>query len=141
MTTDTLWRVQTAVRAHLAADDSLTALLPAGSDGICDHVPAGTAFPYIVLSDMQAVPHDTVGGDGYEITLYIDSFSQAAGMKELKTLMHVLRARLHRAGFTVTGHSLVTCDEISAAVSLEADGRTRAGRQRFRLIVEPPPAF
>lgn len=137
MTADSAWDVQAALYSRLAGTGALTALLPAGASGVCDHVPEGLAFPYVVLSGLQAQGNDTQQAHGYDITLSIASYSRAEGMKELRGVMAAIYDALHDAGFTVPNQALILCRQLSAETRLEADGITRAGVQRFRIITEP----
>ncbi|MEZ0226537.1 MAG: DUF3168 domain-containing protein [Alphaproteobacteria bacterium] len=137
MTGDSAWDVQTALYARLTGTSALTALLAAGSNGVCDHVPQGLAFPYVVLSSLQATASDTQQTHGYDITISIASYSRSEGMKELRGIMAVIYDTLHDAGFAVPNQSLILCQQISSETQLEPDGITRAGLQRFRIITEP----
>lgn len=131
-----LWPIHLALHTRLTGDASLTALLPAGANSILDHVPAGTALPYVTLGDMRLTTQGTQTFDAIEAVATIQTFSRGAGSKELRGIMEKIRACLHRADFTVPGHALVLCEEISADVALDADGVTRRGTQTFRLIAE-----
>ena len=137
MTADSAWDVQAALYSRLTGASALTLLLPAGAGGVCDHVPQGLAFPYVVLSSLQAEPDDTQQTHGYDITVSIASYSRAEGMKELRGIMAVIYDTLYDASFTVPNQSLILCQQLSSETQLEADGITRAGLQRFRIITEP----
>lgn len=137
MSADSAWDVQTAIYSRLTGASPLTLQLAAGAAGVCDHVPQGMAFPYVVLSALQAQASDTQQGHGYDITLSIASYSLAEGMKELRSIMAAIYDALHDAGFTVPNQSLILCRQISSETQLEPDGITRAGLQRFRIITEP----
>ncbi len=137
MTASSFWPVQQAVYARLVADADLLALLPQGNAAVLDHVPDDTPFPYIVIGDMQARPLETQGTSGHDITLEVLSYSQSTGMKEAKALMAAIYASLHRAAFTVTGHTVILCDLEAEECRLLPDVRTRLGLQRFSIITEP----
>ena len=137
MSADSAWDVQTAIYARLAGAAALTLQLAAGAAGVCDHVPQGMAFPYVVLSGLQAQPGDTQQTHGYDITLSVASFSRGEGMKELRGVMAAIYDALHDANFTVPNQTLILCRQVSSETQLEQDGITRAGLQRFRIITEP----
>jgi hypothetical protein len=138
MTADSSWAVQSAVYIHLAITSALTSLLGNGAAGVHDHVPPDAPFPYIVLGESSARPLETQGGDGYDITLTIHSYSRENGMKQLRGIMAAVHDALHHnTALTPAGHHLILCDEISADVRLEADGITRHGLQRYRIATEP----
>jgi hypothetical protein len=134
MSADSAWAVQAAVYSRLAATAPLTSLL---TGGVRDHVPPGTPFPYLVLAEMRLRSLDTQQGGGHDITLALRSYSRGEGMKELRSIMAAVFDALHNASFTVSGQTLVLCQEIEAETRLEPDGLTRSGLQRFRIVTEP----
>jgi hypothetical protein len=145
MSADSLWDVQTGVYTRLTGTSGLTALLANGAGSILDHVPTGTAFPYVVLGTAQSVPLDTQGVSGNEVTLTIDAYSRATGMDELRHIMSQIYNALHNASFTVPNQVLVQCQCLGSETALEADGLgryeqnavVRHGAQRFRIVTEP----
>ena len=137
MTAYSIWPAQKAVYALLAAHAPLLALLPPGQPAIFDHVPEATPFPYIVIGDIAARPFDTQATQGHDITLQLHSYSRSRGMKEAEALMTAMFDALHRMDFAIEGQSLIYCAATESECRLEADGETRHGLQRFRLITEP----
>jgi hypothetical protein len=145
MSSDSLWDVQTGVFTVLTGTSALTALLANGAASILDHVPTGTAFPYVVLGAAQSVPMDTQGVSGNEVTLTIDTYSRATGMNEARHIMSQIYGALHNTSFAVPNQVLVQCQCLDSATGLEADGMgryaqdavVRHGAQRFRIITEP----
>ena len=145
MSVDSLWDVQTGVFTVLTGTTALTALLADGAGGILDHVPTGTAFPYVVIGAAQSVPMDTQGVSGNEVTLTLDTYSRATGMDELRHMMSQIYTALHNVSFAVPNQVLVQCQCLDSATGLEADGMgryaqnatIRHGSQRFRIITEP----
>jgi hypothetical protein len=137
MTTDSLFKTQAAVYARLTAAAGLTAQLAQGADSIMDDVPDNSAFPYIVIGDMTARAMDTQGTTGREVTAAIHSYSRGRGMKDIKSIMSAVFDVLHNGNLSVSGQTIILCQEISAEAYLEGDGETRHGIQRFRIITEP----
>jgi hypothetical protein len=137
MSADSAWDVQVAIYSRLSGTSALTLQLAAGAAGVCDHVPQGMAFPYVVLSSLQAQPSDTQQTRGYDITLSIASYSRGESMKELRSIMAAIYDALHDASFSVPNQTLILCRQLSGETQLEQDGITRAGLQRFRIITEP----
>jgi len=137
MTAYSLWPAQVAVHTLLSGYAPLVALLPEGATAIYDHVPQGRVFPYIVIGDIAARPFETQTSEGHDITLTLHSYSRYRGMKEAEALMTALHDALHRIDFTIEGQTLIYCAETGAECQLDADGETRHGIQRFRLITEP----
>jgi hypothetical protein len=135
MPQDSLWPVQAAIYGVLAGATALTAQLADGADSVFDHVPQGSAFPYIVLGESAAEPLETQTGGGCDITIDIHAYSRALGMKEAKAVMAAISGALHGQNFAVTGQRLVFCRLQSQ--QLRQDGETRHGVQRYRIITEP----
>lgn len=135
MPQDSLWPVQAAIYGVLAAAPALTALLAEGGSSVFDHVPQGSAFPYIVLGESAAQPLETQTGGGYDTTLDIHTYSRALGMKEAKAVMAAISDCLHGQDFAIAGQRLVFCRLTSQ--TLRQEGETRHGVQRFRIITEP----
>jgi hypothetical protein len=134
---DGAFDVQKAVYDRLAAASGLTALLAAGDGSIFDHVPRGSAFPYVAIGEMRLQPLDTQGGDGSDIDLSIHSFARGTGHREVRALMSAIHAALHDAAFPVANRTLVLCRLIAAESAMEGDGETYHGLQRFQIITEP----
>lgn len=137
MPKDSTWEVQAAVHTRLREATGLTSLLAAGAESVLDHVPPDTAFPYIVLGDISARPHDTQAGFGRDILLTVYTYSRKSGMKETKEIMAAVFDALHDGGFSVANHDLILCREVSLTAALENDGATRRGAQQFQIITEP----
>jgi hypothetical protein len=137
MSSDSNWTVQAGVFSQLTGTPALTALLAAGAGGIFDHVPAGAAFPYVVLGEMASSPLDTAGVSGNEISLAIHAYSRKTGMQQVRAIMQAVYDSLHDADFAVTGQSLVLCRCKGSSTQLGDDGLTRHGTQHFRIITEP----
>lgn len=111
--------------------------------GVYDHVPQGTAAPYVVIGEDTSVPWNTKSFDGqqYTLTLHVWDYFKA-GKKSVKTIMQNVYAALHRqeSAVTVTGFRLVlleceftTVMQDTTAVS-EIDHYYH-GVMRFRALV------
>lgn len=130
------WELQKAIYAHLTAASPLTALLAAGAGSVYDHVPPQSAYPYVVIGDMNASPHATVAMLGREVQCDFLIFSRAAGYREVKLIMEALAGALEDAALDVDGHDVVICRLVGSDVAIEGDGDIRRGRLRFRVITE-----
>jgi hypothetical protein len=137
MSADSAWDVQTGVFLRLTGTPAVTGLLAGGANGVFDHVPAGSPFPYIVIGEMRSRPLDTQGVSGNEVFLTLHAYSRGAGMKETKQIMSAVYDALHHAAFTVPNQTLVLSQAVDSEVSLEGDGLTRHGIRRFHIITEP----
>src|SRR4051812_9973374 len=95
MSADSSRDVQSGVFTHLTAASALTALLADGAAGILDHVPAGTAFPYVVLGEMRCQPMDSQCFSGNDITVTLHVYSRGLGMQEARGIMAAIYDALH----------------------------------------------
>ena len=136
MTADSQLALQASVLTALRSTGALTALLGNGSNGVLDHVPENTAYPYVVIGESRGRPFDTKTEQGMEQTLTIHSWSRYRGMKELKEIMAAVVAALDRQSLSIVGHSLVLLQFESSETQLDRDGLTRHGLQRFRALTE-----
>lgn len=121
--------LQAAAYTKLNADGTL-----AGK--VFDHVPQGTAYPYIVIGEFTGVEFDTDDQDGAEITMTIHSWSRERGMKELQGLLDAAYGALHDQNFVVADEVVVLCYFEFVQTMIESDGLTRHGVQRFRFITQ-----
>jgi hypothetical protein len=137
MSADSLWDVQTGVFNRLTVTSAVTSLLANGANSVLDHVPAGTAFPYIVLGETRSLPMDTQRVIGNDVTLTLHTYSRGAGMQQARHIMAAIYDALHNAVFAVPNQTLILCQCLDTETRLETDGLTRHGLQRFRIITEP----
>lgn len=100
-------------------------------------VPENTASQYVVIGDDTHIEWSTDGTIGKESTVTIHSWdndSLTRGLFAIKTIMSNIEAALNRAEFSITGHTLHGCDSEFSETFVEADGVTRHGVQRFRIL-------
>jgi hypothetical protein len=136
MTADSQWPLQQAVFAALDGDAALNALLGSPA-AIYDDVPQGSAFPYVVVGQAEAAkPFDTKTEEGMEQTVVIHTWSQYLGMKETKEIMAAVMGALDQQSLSVTGHDLALLIYTTGSTSLEEDGITRHGVQKFKAITQ-----
>ena len=103
--------------------------------GVFDDVPENTAYPYVVIGEETATNIDTKDKDAHEHTLTIHVWSQYRGRKKIKNIMSSVYTTLHNASITVSGASLVNIRHEFENTLTEADGITRHGVMRFRVVV------
>lgn len=98
--------LQAGIYAKLTGYSALTTAL--GGSKVYDHVPQGTAAPFVVIGEDTLAEWDTKSKDGWEatITLHVWDF-QKAGRKSVKTLLSHIHDALHNQSVTVTGYTLV----------------------------------
>lgn len=114
--------------------DALTAALTPTK--VFDLVPKGSAYPYVTIGEEIAQPWDTMIDVGFEISFRIHSWSNAPGLKALKTINETIVATLHRAALTLTGFTLVTLEwELSETIGDPDDQEVRHSIHSFRALV------
>lgn len=100
--------IQAAIYTRLTGYSALTTAL--GGSKVYDHVPQGTAAPYIQIGNDTSAPYDTKTSNGWQCTLTLHVWDyEKAGQKSVKTLMAHIYDALHKqeSSVTVTGFSLV----------------------------------
>lgn len=136
MTADSQLTVQVAVLTALRGASALTDLLTDGASAVRDHVPEGSAYPYVALGESRASRFDCKTEEGMEQALTIHSWSRHRGMKELKAIMAAIVDALDGQDLAITGHHLILIHFESSETRLEKDGLTRHGLQRFRVLTQ-----
>lgn len=134
MGVDSAAAVQAALYGVLTEDAALMAL---AAGGVFDHVPAGTAFPYVALGGIAAETFGTQDASGNDLVVTLHVYSRVPGMRETQALLAALHDALHWAEFAVAGQALVLCRHLGSETRLEDDGVTRHGIARFRVVTEP----
>ena len=137
MSADSCWDVQTGVFTCLTENAALIDLLANGADSVLDHVPVGTAFPYIVIGESQSKPLDGQRVSGNDMILTLHIYGRGCGMQEIRRIMSAIYDALHTVSFAVPNQILVLCQYVDSETVLEDDGMTRHGIQRFQIITEP----
>ena len=137
MASDSLWALQAAAFSALTGDAALQALI-GNPARIYDAVPQDAVFPYAVLGPAAGKPWDTKTTDGMEATLEVHTWSRYAGMKEAKDIMAAVLDALDNQALSVSGHTLVNLHFESSQTSLDKDGITRHGVQKFRAVTQTP---
>lgn len=127
------WDIQRGVFQTLTANTPLVTLV---SGRIFDHIPQGTAYPYINIGEDTSLEWDTDTTRGSEATLTIHAWSRQAGRREVKQIMERVYDALHRQDIVIEGAHTVLCLWEFAESLLDPDGVTRHGIQRFRIIVQ-----
>lgn len=126
------WAIQTAIYSQLTGTAAVMALVT----GVFDDVPQGTDYPYIVIGEDTGIEWDTDDSRGTSATLTVHVWSRVAGKRETKQIMEAIYDALHRAPLPVSGMTTVTCHWEFGETFLDADGETRHGVTRYRLIIE-----
>jgi len=109
-----------------------------GADKVCDRIPSGTAYPYVVVGDTTAIPFDTKDTDGMEQTLTLHTWSQSGDYMETKQIMEAIVDALDDVSLSLTGHTLILILFEFSNVFRDPDSKTRHGVQRFRALTQKP---
>jgi hypothetical protein len=124
---------QTAIVAKLSATAAVTNLAP-----VYQHVPDDTQPPVVVIGDISAAP---VGGKGGALDLLdveIITMVRAPGREHLTPLRNAVRDALDEQALpTQAGVALSVPVFAGDEDTIEDDGNTYIGTQRFSLYVQP----
>jgi hypothetical protein len=129
--------LQTGVYGALTGDGTLTGLVGAR---VYDHPQENPTYPYVTIGDDTEQDFSTKSADGGSWTVTLHSWDQDAanrGNADLHDIMAAIDAIFHKgeAGVTVTGFTVVTIMREFSDVSVEGDGLTWHGVQRFRFLL------
>lgn len=131
------WELQKAIYGALVADTGVVAAL--GGARIYDDVPRGAVFPYVTFGPVTTRDWSTGTEQGAEHTLTLRAWSKNGGAREVHLVLDAVRAALHEAALTLTGHRLVSLRHEMSDAAREGDGETWQGIARFRAVTEPVP--
>ena len=125
---------QEAVFAVLVDDAMLTDML--GGLKIFDHVPEGTAFPYIAFSNLTSRDGSTATEPATECRLTLNIWSQELGKRQVLLIMQRIRTLLHDQNIAFSEHTLVNLREEFTDIAQQRDRKTLRGLIRFRAFIE-----
>lgn len=119
---------------YAALNGSVTGIGGA-SVAVYDDVPENTSLPYVVIGEETTANSGTKTLDGVEHTLTLHIWSEYRGRREIKEIMESIYYLLHDTAISVTGASLVLIRQEFSTTLEEADGITRHGVMRFRVVM------
>jgi hypothetical protein len=125
-------QIQKSIYEKLTDDLDLIDLV----NGVFDHVPQGQDYPYITIGEDTSLEWDTDTNLGQESTLTIHTWSREYGRAEVKTIMSAIYRVLHRQPLEIDDGAHVLSNVEFSETFLEADGVTRHGVMRVRVIVD-----
>lgn len=131
MASDPSLLIQKTIRDALIGDSKISNAVT----DVFDFVPDKTVFPYITVGDDTAVDWGAKDFDGMDYTINIHTWSRARGRKECKDIMFEVYRVLHLNDLNISGFKTVLCRFDFAESSLDPDGQTYHGVQRFKVIV------
>lgn len=132
MSGDSSLELQKGIYSALTGDGPLMAAI----EGVFDWAPDQTLYPYVSIGDDMAVDWSACDFSGKEITATIHTWSRANGRKEVKTIQAMIKGLLHRKNMSFTGSTLVLLSYDSELTTLDPDGVTYHGVQRFTAITQ-----
>lgn len=116
---------------------ALAAAPPIGA-GIYDAVPQDAAYPHIEIAGGQARDWSAQLLRGEETTIEIHVWSRYRGYAEPRTLLGLIKDRLHEVSLSLTGATFIDLRFTDLDVMTDADGLTRHGIIRFRAVTTTP---
>lgn len=125
--------LQKAIYARLSGDVALTALI--GGNAITDRRPDAPAAPLVVIAGIDSTDHSTATEPGEEHGVTLDIWTDAAGHRQVQAIAAAVRAALHDAALTLSGHRLVLLFHRETRV--ERDDRFHRAKMQFRAVTEP----
>lgn len=134
--------IQAAVYGALNGDSTLDGLLDGTSDGVFDAIPEeNTAQKYVLVGEAIENPDHTFGKFGHDVVVtvhtYVEDNNRQSGNKAAQDINSRVVTVLDGASLTITGHTLVTIEQINTVV-LPRDGAWRHIATDFRVFAEDP---
>lgn len=115
---------------------------PVSLSAVYDQPPEDVAGVYTLIGDETAIDWDTDDADGNECTVTIYSYhtntgqqTTVTGYKDLKERMESIYNALHHYALSVNGYNALQCVQEFREVRRSADGLSRQGIQRFRILI------
>lgn len=127
-----LYGLQTAVHMALTADATLMGMV----EGVFDHVPEKTDYPYVTIGNMRVSDMSAQGVTLLRVELVLSVYSRARGRKEASDIMGELHRLLQDMTAPVEGYVLLSLRHAASEIMLERDGLTYQGRMRFEAVLQ-----
>lgn len=124
---DCVLELQKAVFAALDDDATLSGLIT----GVYNHVPQGSALPYVSIAAIDSSPYQSLSSSGVEIKLQINIYSNDNGSKEVVGLANEVKRILHNTRPTLTGCEVIFLRNSRAVFSKASDGKVWEGKVEF----------
>jgi hypothetical protein len=127
--------LQAAIRDRLLAHAPLAALI--GANRVFDHVPQGTAEPYVAFAETETRDWSTQTHEGHEHFVTLNVWTRALGRKGTLDIVNEIDAALDGAALTLTDHRLVSLRTNFWTAAAARDGERYRGVIRLRATTEP----
>lgn len=123
---------------RLAIFTRLTAATPLGAVSVYDYVPEGAekSPPFVFIGDTETTAADTDTSDGAVAVTEVRVLSKYRGSKEMAALLDDVRALFHHYALAVSGATVILVTAESAETQIGADGVTREGIVRVRVLLD-----
>lgn len=113
-----------------------TALDAALSCPVYDHVPQGSAYPYVVIESVTGNDADFINARKERKTVTLSVWSTYRGQKEVITLLAAITTRLHGKKLPLSVGRMASTMSTATATNREPDGVTYMGQARVSVLVE-----
>jgi hypothetical protein len=123
-----------AIHARLSADAALVALI--GPDGVRDRLLPRPALPCIVFGEVETRDYSTASEAGEEHRLMLEVWSEAEGRRPADEIAGRLRALLHDAPLSLSGHALVSLSHLRTTSARQAKTKLFRAELQFRAVTE-----
>lgn len=107
-----------------------------GVAGVYDHVPQGTAYPYVTFDYQEANNADYVNSRKDSVFVYLAVWSEYRGQKEVLNIMDAIDKALHNQKLPLSTGRAANVSVLSKRTNREPDGLTYMGQVRIKVILE-----
>ena len=135
MSAPSLAALQDALYAALSGSAALQALI-GNPARVFDHVPDGTAFPYVEIGEVSARRFDSASRNGLDCTVTLNVWSRYRGRREAKQILDAIYAALHDGSLSIASNAHVLSAFLGAETKRDDDGLTYHGIARYRVILQ-----
>lgn len=126
------YAVQKAVHDVLSEDAALAAMV----QGVYDHVPRKTVYPYVVLGELRMQDVSSMTGFVGRVTLAVSVYSRAKGKEEAQAISARIRELLHDTEPLLEG--AFACIDMRVGderVTMQRDGQSVAARLEVMAMI------
>ena len=133
MSADAMWQLQKAVYSRLTGDSALMALV---NNNIYENVPEETAFPFVAISDLEAVTQEQTEKNLYAVNFFIDCITRERGSKKTLDIIKAAEDSLLGTSLSVTGYDVLNIRSANSACKRMNDGITYIGSLKIVSLLK-----
>jgi hypothetical protein len=128
--------IQQAIFDRLTGDSELMGLIT----GVFDHVPEGTAHPYVTVGEVITTPDNRHGGFGRSVVATLHIWTRTRGHAQGLAIEDRIAQLLDHQPLTLVGHLTVEVryEFSQTLIDPEPPGDIRHIPLRFRVVTEQP---